>query len=107
MRSRAAVGSLPACQRPHRAIRVSVGVCVGAVSLAQRTWEGVEALDDAQFEARLYRASRQRRCGRRRIARGFTARHRSGVTVERLHHDYLEQHPHGLRYAMFHDRDCT
>ncbi len=39
----------------------SVGVSMGAVSLAleraaeaKLTWEGVEALDDAELEARLY-----------------------------------------------------
>jgi hypothetical protein len=48
-------------KRPHRAIVASVGVSVGAVSLAlsrakaaQLTWETVQTLDDAELEARLY-----------------------------------------------------
>jgi hypothetical protein len=31
-------------------------------------------------------------------------RHRPGVTLELLHHEYLEQHPDGLRYTTFCDR---
>ena len=48
-------------KRPHRAIGASVGVSLGAVSLAlkraadaQLTWDVVELCDDAELEARLY-----------------------------------------------------
>jgi hypothetical protein len=99
-------------KRPHRAISESVGVSVGAVSLAlerateaQLTWEGIEALDDAELEARLYPAV---------VAAALRPepdctwihreRHRAGVTLELLHHEYLEQHPDGLRYTTFCDR---
>jgi hypothetical protein len=47
--------------RPHRAICASVGVSMGAVSLALTraanaalTWDAVNALDDSELEARLY-----------------------------------------------------
>jgi hypothetical protein len=48
-------------KRPHRAIGASVGVSLGAVSLAlkraadvQLTWAAVELGDDAELEGRLY-----------------------------------------------------
>jgi transposase len=31
-------------------------------------------------------------------------RHRPSVTLELLHHEYLERHPNGLRYTTFCDR---
>lgn len=99
-------------KRTHRAIVSSLGVSVGAVSLvleratnAQLTWEAVEALADAELEALLYR--------RAALASTRTEpdctwvhreRRRAGVTLELLHHEYLEQHPDGLRYTTFCDR---
>jgi transposase len=99
-------------KRTHRAICASVGVSVGAVSLAlqraadaQLTWEAVVGLDDAQLEARLYPSV---------VAAGsrpepdcawiHRERHRPGVTLDLLHHEYLEKHPGGLRYTTFCDR---
>jgi transposase len=99
-------------KRTHRAIVASVGVSVGAVSLAlsraanaQLTWEAVQALDDAELEARLYPSV---------VAAAARAepdctwihreRHRTGVTMDLLHHEYLERHPDGLRYTAFCDR---
>jgi transposase len=99
-------------KRTHRAIVASVGVSVGAVSLAlsraanaQLTWEAVQALDDAELEARLYPSV---------VAAAARAepdctwihreRHRAGVTMELLHHEYLVRHPDGLRYTAFCDR---
>ena len=68
---------------------------------------GVEStsLDDAELEARLYpsvvaAASRpEPDC-----TWVHRERHRPGVTLELLHHEYLEQHPDGLRYTTFCDR---
>jgi transposase len=99
-------------KRTHRAIVASVGVSVGSVSLAlsraaqaQLTWDAVQALDDAQLEARLYPSA---------VAAAARAepdcswihreRHRVGVTLELLHHEYLDKHPDGLRYTTFCDR---
>jgi transposase len=98
--------------RPHRAIGASVGVSLGAVSLAlkraaaaQLTWGVVELCDDAELEGRLYpgvvptTARPEPDC-----VWIHRERHRAGVTLELLHHEYLEKHPDGLRYTMFCDR---
>jgi hypothetical protein len=102
-------------KRPHRVVGESVGVSVGAVSLAlaraakaQLTWEVVEALADAELEARLYPSA---------VAEALRTepdctwihreRHRAGATLELPHHEYLEQHPQGLRYTSFCDRYRT
>jgi len=102
-------------QRPHRAIAASVGVSVGAVGLAVKraqeaalSWPDVEGLDDAELERRLYRSapplSDRPEPDCEWIHR---ERHRPGVTLELLHHEYLEQHPNGLRYTAFCDRYRT
>ena len=98
--------------RPHRAICASVGVSVGAVSLAlarasaaKLTWDAVDALDDAALEALLYpsvvAAAARPEPDCTWIHR---ERHRVGVTLELLHHEYLEKSPGGLRYTSFCDR---
>jgi transposase len=102
-------------KRPHRAVSESVGVSMGSVSLAleraskaELTWGSVESLSDAELEGRLYR----------RVAASVTQtepdctwihreRRRPGVTLELLHHEYLAQHPDGLRYTTFCDRYRT
>jgi transposase len=99
-------------KRPHRAVCESVGVSVGAVSQAltraaraQLTWAAIEALDDAELEARMYPRTATASL---RVEPDCTwihrERHRPGVTLELLHHEYLEQHPEGLRYTTFCDR---
>jgi transposase len=98
--------------RSYRAIGASVGVSVGAVSLtltrateAALTWDVIQSLDDEQLEARLYpsvvaaAARPEPDC-----AWIHRERHRAGVTLELLHHEYLERHPDGLRYTSFCDR---
>jgi transposase len=98
--------------RSYRAIGASVGVSVGAVSLtltrateAALTWDVIQSLDDEQLEARLYpsvvaaAARPEPDC-----AWIHRERHRAGVTLELLHHEYLEGHPDGLRYTSFCDR---
>lgn len=98
--------------RSHRAIGASVGVSVGAVSLAlsraaeaELTWESVQQLDDAELERRLY-PSEATAASRPEpdCAWIHRERHRPGVTLELLHHEYLERHPDGLRYTSFCDR---
>src|ERR1700689_4684943 len=90
-------------KRTHRDVGTSVGVSVGAVSLAlaraaaaELTWEAVQALDDVQLEAQLYPSVV--------AAAARPEPHRPGVTLELLHHEYLEKHPGGLRYTTFCDR---
>lgn len=99
-------------KRPHRAIAASVRVSVGTVSEAASraekaglNWEQVEQLGEEELERRLYGET---------TAAGARAepdctwihreRHRPGVTLELLHHEYLEKHPEGLRYTAFCDR---
>ena len=99
-------------QRPHRAIAASVGVSVGAVGLvvkrareAELTWQNLEALNDAELEQRLYRSAPPRSQRPEPDCEWIhRERHRPGVTLELLHHEYLEQHPNGLRYTSFCDR---
>jgi transposase len=95
--------------RSHRAIASSVGVSVGAVcsvltraTAASLTWAGVDELDDDALEQRLYPATvaaSQR--PEPDCAAIHAERHRPGVTLELLHHEYLERHPDGLRYTAF------
>jgi transposase len=98
--------------RSHRAIAASTGVSVGAVSLAlsraaeaELHWEIVETLDDETLERRLYPSSPATTS---RAEPDCTwihrERHRPGVTLELLHHEFLAQHPDGLRYTAFCDR---
>lgn len=99
-------------KRSHRATHESTGASIGAVCLAlsrageaKLTWADVDALDDVELEARLYPSSAavasrpEPDC-----AWIHRERHRPGVTLELLHHEYLEQHPGGLRYTSFCDR---
>jgi len=98
--------------RAHRAIAASVGVSLGAVSLALArasaaglTWKDVELLDDDALERQLYpteSAATER--PEPDCVWIHRERHRPNVTLELLHHEYLEQHPTGLRYTTFCDR---
>ncbi|HTR49948.1 MAG TPA: IS21 family transposase [Kofleriaceae bacterium] len=98
--------------RSHRAIAESLGVSVGVVGLASSrardaglSWDVVAAVDDDELERRLYPSI---------VASPARAepdcewihreRHRPGVTLELLHHEYLAKHPDGLRYTCFCDR---
>jgi transposase len=98
--------------RTHREIARSVGVSAGAVGLAvsrasqaELSWAQVEVLDDVQLEEKLYRATPPSNsrpppdC-----AWIHRERRRPGVTLELLHHEYLEKYPDGLRYTAFCDR---
>jgi transposase len=99
-------------KRGHRAVCASVGVSMGAVSQALKraagaklTWEAVQAIGDDELEAQLYPSV---------VVAGARAepdclwihreRNRRGVTLELLHHEYLEKHPNGLHYTTFCDR---
>ncbi|MCL2824574.1 MAG: IS21 family transposase [Polyangiaceae bacterium] len=97
--------------RSHREIAQSVGVGAASVSsvvsralAAGIDWEQVgEASDDA-LENLLY----GRANGTPRRVRAppdmqyiHAERSRPGVTLELLHHEYLQQHPDGYRYSQF------
>lgn len=89
----------------------SVGVSSGVVSetstratKAGLTWNEVEGLNDQELEKRIYgRAAALVRGGRPRpdpILIHAELR-RPHVTLELLHHEYLEQHPNGYGYTTF------
>src|SRR5260221_1239549 len=95
--------------RSHRAIATSLGVSAGVVGLASRradeaglNWKAVDAIDDAELERRLYpavvAASQRPEPDCTLIHR---ERHRVGVTLELLPHEYIESVPNGLRYTAF------
>jgi hypothetical protein len=95
-----------------RKVGVSVGVSVGAVSkalaraaAAELTWEAAQTLDDHQLEALMY-PSVEAAAARPEPDCTWIhrERHRPGVTLELLHHEYLERYPAGLRYTMFCER---
>src|SRR6478735_7006213 len=99
-------------ERSHRAIAASVGVSAGVVGLAVSraataglSWEVVASLDDLELERRLYpsvaAASERPEPNCEWVHR---ERHRPGVTLELLHHEYLEKHPDGFRYTAFCER---
>lgn len=99
-------------QRSHRAIAASLGISAGVVGMALSraadgglTWAEVDRLGDAELEARLYPSTAKAAV---RAEPDCTwihrERHRPGVTLELLHHEYLEQHPDGLRYTAFCER---
>lgn len=97
----------------HRQVAKSVGVSPGSVGdvvgrakLAKLDSEQVAALDDDALERRLYgRSSSDRQAERPMPDPSYLHRelHRTGVTLQLLHVEYLEQHPAGYRYTTFCD----
>jgi len=66
-------------------------------------WERVEALDDDELEALLYRRT-EKGADLRAVPDPVyihTERKRPGVTLELLHLEYLEKNPGGYRYTQF------
>ena len=99
--------------RSHRAIATSLGTSAGAIGnvVARARAAGVatpadiEALDDEALEARLYgEASSERERAAPDCAWIHRERSRPGVTLELLHHEYLEAHAGGYRYTAFCER---
>jgi transposase len=96
---------------PHRAIARACGVGVGTVGAychraqqAGLTWPLPAEWDDAQLEARLFRRVGDL-VGVPRPLPDMAWLHqelkRPGVTLLRLHLEYLAQHPDGYRYSQF------
>jgi transposase len=99
--------------RSNRAVARSVGLSVGAIggtlhrarAAGLTTWAAVEAVADAELEARLY----QRRDGgtpprpHPDCAAIHTERRQPGVTLQLLHLEYLERHPDGYQYTQYCD----
>lgn len=99
--------------RSHRDVATSLGVGLGTVSLALEraiaaglVWPAVAAMSETELDRLLYR--RKELPPGDRPAPDFTYLHtelrRPSVTLELLHHEYLERHPDGYRYSQFCDR---
>jgi transposase len=95
--------------RSHREVARSQGVSVGMVGTTLRRarragledWASIEPLTETDLETQLYAPARS---GSRPLPDPLwihTERQRKGVTLELLHHEYLEQHPDGYRYTQF------
>jgi transposase len=99
--------------RSHREVRDALGVGVGTVTsvvcrakAAGLTWAEVEVLSEEDLEDRLL-GDREETDSKRPepdCAWIHTERKRPGVTLELLHHEYLERDPNGYRYTAFCDR---
>ena len=99
--------------RSHREVAASLGVALGTVSLALEraiatalSWPAIEAMSETELDRRLYRRKEVPQGDR--PAPDFTYLHtelrRAGVTLELLHHEYLERHSDGYRYSQFCER---
>ena len=97
--------------RSHREVAYSVGVSAGVVaatltraSKAELTeWSRVESLDDAALEKQLYGRKLEPTRPLPDCAYVHAERSRPGVTLQLLHHEYLEAHPYGYQYTRFCD----
>ena len=89
-----------------RSLRISPGAVASAMSRATAiglTWEGLEGLSDDALEQRLYGPKLTERLTRPHPDPAWihTELRRTGVTLELLHLEYLQQHPDGYRYSAF------
>ena len=83
----------------------AVGSAIGRARQAGVGWEEAEKLSDEELEAKLYpSAAHSKARPEPDCAWIHRERHRPGVTLELLHHEYLEGNPDGLRYTMFCER---
>ena len=97
--------------RSHRQVAKSLSVSAGVVgSMLSRatkaglaSWAEVEALDDAQLDERLYGRKLEPTRPPPDCAWVHAERSKPGVTLQLLHHEYLEQHPYGYQYTRFCD----
>jgi len=95
--------------RSHREVARSQAVSVGMVSATLRRaraagledWAGLEGLSETDLTSRLYGPSKLVRRPLPDPLWIHTERQRKGVTLELLHHEYLEEHPDGYRYTQF------
>ena len=99
-------------KRSHRDVGRSVGVSPGTVGdvigrakACELDWGELEKLTDTQLEERLYGAERE---GAACLARPMpdpvyihTELRKTGVTLQLLHVEYLENNPTGYRYTTF------
>jgi transposase len=98
--------------RTHREVAASVGLSLGAVALtlgraaaAGLDWAAAQALSEGALEERLYGPRDEVRARPMPDCEYLHAeRKKPGVTLELLHHEYLEKHPDGYRYTQFCER---
>lgn len=95
-----------------RSVGVSPGTVDNVLSRAAKAgmsdWASVEPLSEDDLEARLYQRPQVPMPTEERPEPDCAWIHRElrrpGVTLDLLHHEYLEQHPNGLRYSAFCER---
>lgn len=92
-----------------RAIGISPGTVASAATRAQLLcldWDTIEKLDDEELERRMYGPRGGKREGRPEpdLPHVHIELRRTGVTLQLLHLEYLEQHPDGYRYTVFCER---
>lgn len=96
--------------RSHREVARSAGLSAGAVGAtleraksAGLDWAKVQALTEDELELRLYPSGAASGPARPLPDPIYihNERKKTGVTLELLHHEYLEQHPDGYRYTQF------
>jgi transposase len=98
-------------KRPHREVARSLGVSAGGVAGAMTRanavgldWVQIQALGDDALEERLYGGRGGKRKGRAPLpdpAYLHVELRKTGVTLQLLHLEYLEQQPTGFRYTAF------
>lgn len=96
--------------RSHREVATSLGIGLGTVNLALERarvaglgWETARALSEEELDRRLYRKPGPASGNRSQPDCIYlhTELRRPGVTLELLHHEYLERHPDGYRYSQY------
>jgi len=97
--------------RPHREVARSLGLSAGSVASAVTRaqgvgldWSQIQALGDEALEERLYGPRGGKRHGRGELPDPATMHlelHKTGVTLQLLHLEYLERQPNGYRYTSF------
>lgn len=98
-------------RRSNREIGASVRLSAGSVSnvlgrardAGLRDWAELAELDEETLERRIYgpRVSNAAERPLPDVVHIDTELRRPGVTLQLLHLEYLEQHPHGYRYTQF------
>src|SRR4051812_21948126 len=89
-----------------RSLGISPGVVASVISRAKAIrlrWEALEGVSDDALEQQLYGPKVAGRAIRPRPDPAWihAELRRTGVTLELLHLEYLQQHPDGYRYSAF------
>lgn len=99
-------------KRTHRAVSLALGVSTGVVSkttsrakLLGLTWEAVDATSEKTLEDKIYGRAVPLRSDRPAVNLPYVHQElrKTGVTLELLHLEYLQQHPDGFHYSKFCD----